>query len=149
MRHFEHTIHVDAPVQHVWDCYLDASRRQDWMPHLSHLGDFSGPLDTVGTTYVGTVQMAGHEVRATYTVLRVVPQTLYHEQSDIGPVDNRLWFEPEGDGTLVTIEVDYETPGHLSHVIQDLMNQRFLERQTRQMLADFKAMAEATVPVAV
>lgn len=148
MQHFEHKIHIDAPVQHVWDFYFDTSHWQDWMPRVSHPEDFSGPLDKVGTTYVGVVRMMGHEFRSTYKVLKVVPLTLYHEQGDIGPMDNRMWFEPEGDGTLLTIEIDYETPGHLPQVMQNLMSLRSMERQTRQMLADFKAMVEAAVPVA-
>jgi len=149
MQHFEHSIHIDAPVQHVWDYYFDTSHWQDWMPRMSYLGDFSGPLDKVGTTYAGAVRMMGHEFRSTYKVLEVIPGTLYHEQGDMGPMDSRMRFEPEGDGTLLTVEMDYEMPGHLPQVIQNLMSKSFMERQTLQMLADFKAMAEATVPVAV
>ena len=149
MQHLEHTIHIDAPVQHVWDFYLDTSHWQDWMPRVSYLGDFSGPLDQVGTTYVGGMRIMGHEFKATYEVLEIVPQRLYHERSDYGPGDNRIRFEPEGDGTLLTIESDWEMPGHLPKVIQDLMSKRWMERQVVQMLGDFKALAEATVPVAV
>jgi ligand-binding SRPBCC domain-containing protein len=148
MQHFEHSIHVDAPVQHVWDFYFDTSHWQDWMPRMSYLGDFSGPLDQVGTTYVGAVRWMGHEFKATYKVIEVVPQELYHEHGDMGPQDNRMRFEPEGDGTLVTIESDYEMP-RLPKVLQDLMSKSFMERQMIQMLGDFKAIAEATVPVAV
>ena len=37
-------------------------------------------------------------------------------------------------------------PGKLLGFIKDLMGKGWVERQTRQMLADFKALAEAKVP---
>jgi uncharacterized membrane protein len=148
MHHFEIATHIDAPVQHVWDFYLDSSHWRDWMPRVESL-EFDGPVDKVGTTYVGTMRILGHEFKSTYTVLEVVPGKLYHEHGDMASMDNLMRFESEGDGTLLTSVIDYEMPGHLPKVIQDLMSKSFMERQTRQMLDDFKAMAEATVPTAV
>lgn len=146
MQHMQDAIHIEAPVEHVWSFYLDTSHWSDWMPRAEYL-DFSGPLDKVGTTYVGGMRIMGHEMKATYKVVEVVPQRLYHEQSEWGPMDTRIRFEPEADGTLVTVESDYEMPGHLPKFIQDLMSKHWMERQARQMLGDFKALAEATVPV--
>ena len=37
-------------------------------------------------------------------------------------------------------------PGHIPGFIKNLMSRSFIERQTRHMLGDFKALAEATVP---
>ena len=37
-------------------------------------------------------------------------------------------------------------PGHLPGFIKDLVTKGWVERNTHQMLADFKALAEATVP---
>jgi uncharacterized membrane protein len=148
MQHFEDSIRIEAPVEHVWTFYLDTSHWSDWMPRAEYL-DFSGPLDQVGTTYVGGMRIMGHEMKATYEVVEIVPQRLYHERSEMGPMDTRVRFEPEGDETLVTMESDYEMPRHLPKFIQDLMSKHWMERQVRQMLEDFKALAEATVPVAV
>ena len=148
MQHFEDSLHIDAPIEHVWAFYLDTSHWSDWMPRAEY-SDFSGPLDQVGTTYVGGMRIMGHEMKATYKVVEIVPQRLYHERSDMGPMDTFIRFEPEGDGTLVTVVSDYEMPGYLPKFIQDLMSKRWIERQTRQMLEDFKALAEATVPAPV
>ena len=148
MQHIHEEIRVEAPVEHVWNLYCDTSRWKDWMPR-GQWSEFSGPVDKVGTTYVGTMRIMGHEFKSTYKVLEVVPQKLYHEHGDMASMDNLMRFEPEGDGTLLTSVIDYEMPGHLPKVIKDLMSKSFMERQTRQMLDDFKAMAEATVPVTV
>ncbi len=148
MQHMQDSIHIDAPVAHVWAFYLDTSHWSDWMPRAEYQ-DFSGPLDQVGTTYVGGMRIMGHEMKATYKVVEIVPEHLYREHSDWGPMDTQMRFEPEGKGTLLTVESDYEMPGHLPRFIQDLLSKRWMERQERQMLEDFKALAEATVPVAV
>ena len=38
-------------------------------------------------------------------------------------------------------------PGHIPGPLKSLMTKSFFDRQMRHMLGDFKAMAEATVPV--
>lgn len=147
MEHFQDSIHIAAPVEHVWAFYLDTSHWRDWMPRAEYM-EFSGPLDQVGTTYVGGMRIMGHEMKATYKVVEIVPQKLYREQSsDWGAMENRIRFEPEGDGTLLTVDSDYEMPGHLPKIVTDLMSKHWMERQVHQMLGDFKALAEATVPV--
>jgi uncharacterized membrane protein len=145
MEHFRDEVRIEAPVEHVWAFYLDTSHWSDWMPRAAY-SDFSGPLDQVGTTYVGGMRLMGHEMKATYKVIEIVPQRLYHERSDMGPMETFIRFEPEGDATRVIVESDYEMPGHLPGFIRNLMTKNWIERNTRQMLGDFKALAEATVP---
>ena len=147
MQHMQDSIHIDAPVEHVWAFCLDTSHWPDWQPRMQ-FSDFSGPLDQVGTTYTQVGRIMGHEMKATSAVVEVVPLRLYHERTtDMGPMDTYLRFEPEGAGTLVTLESDYEMPAHLPGFVKDLMSRAWIERQTRQMLQDLKALAEATVPV--
>lgn len=55
-------------------------------------------------------------------------------------------FEPEGGSTRVVVDSDYEMPGKLPGFIEDLASNGWVERQTHQMLADFKALAEAKIP---
>ena len=110
--------------------------------------DFSGPYDQVGTTYVSKMKMMGFEMKGTSTVVEVEPLKLIHEHTDDqGPQDTFFRFEPEGDATRVIVESDYEMPGHIPGFLKSLMTKSFFERQTRHMLGDFKALAEATVPV--
>jgi uncharacterized membrane protein len=148
MQHMQDSIHIEAPIEHVWGFYLDTSHWSDWQPRAEYM-DFSGPLDQVGTTYVGGMRIMGHEVKATYKVVEVDPPRLYHERSEWGPMDTWIRLAPEGSGTLVTVESDYEMPAHLPGFIKDLMSKRWIERQTRTMLEDFKALAETTVAVPV
>ena len=145
MDHYRDEIRIDAPVEHVWAFLCDTSRWHDWAPRME-TSDWSGPLDRVGTTYVSTFKMMGFEMKQTNTVLEVEPLKLIHEHTDDGPMDSFLRLEPEGDATRLVFESDYEMPGHIPGFLKNLMTKSFFERQTRHMLGDFKALAEATVP---
>lgn len=143
MDHIRLEILVNAPVGHVWEFYCDTSRWHDWMPRMES-ADFSGPVDRAGTTYVMTGKMFGFEFKSTYTIVEVEPLKLMHERTTSqGTQDNYLHFEREGDATRVTLESDYEVPAH----IPGFMTKGFFERNMRNMLEDFKVLAEATVPV--
>ena len=146
MEHYGTEIRIEAPVEHVWAFYCDTSHWPDWMPRGT-CSDFSGPIDKVGTTYVGTTKLMGHEMKMTYKVIEVDPPRLYREHSDDGPMDNVMRFEPDGEATRLIVEGDYEMPRMLPGFMKDLMKKGWMDRQLNQMLADFKALAEATVPV--
>ena len=60
-----------------------------------------------------------------------------------------LRFHPDGDATNCVIDAEYEMPGKMPGFVKDIMNKGWFERQTRNMLADFKAIAEAKVPAKV
>jgi hypothetical protein len=145
-----HSIHerirIEAPVEHVWAFLCDTSRWHDWDPR-SEYSDFSGPVDRVGTTFVETTELLGYEMKGTHEVLEVVPERLLHTRNDFGPTDIYYRFEPEGHATLVAIEGAYELPDNLPEHVRTVMSKTWGERYMRQQLHDFKALAEASVPV--
>jgi uncharacterized membrane protein len=145
MQHLRDEIRVEAPVEHVWAFLCDTSHLQDWMPRAETL-DWTGPYDQVGTTYVQKFKILGFEMKQTNRVVEVEPLRLIHEHTDDGPMDTFFRFEPEGDATRCVVESDWEMPGHIPGFVQNLMTRTWIERNTRQMLQDFKALAEATVP---
>jgi uncharacterized membrane protein len=145
MNHMHHEIRVEAPIEHVWAFYCDTSHWEDWMPRARY-SEFSGPVDKVGSTYVQTTRLMGHEMKATNTVVEVEPLRLIHEHTDMGPMESYLRFERDGEATRVVFDADWEMPGKLPGFIKDLVGKGWAERSTHQMLADFKALAEAKVP---
>jgi len=149
MEHIQIETRIGAPVEHVWAFLCDTSRWGDWMPR-GQFSDFSGPYDQVGTTYVSTMKMMGTEWKGTTTVVEVEPLKLIHEHTDDnGAQDNYIRLEPDGDATRMVFTTDYEMPGHIPGFLKGVMTRSFFERQMRHMLADFKTLAEATVPVPV
>ncbi len=145
MNHFHHEVRIEAPIDHVWAYLCDTSHWHDWQSG-QEFSDFSGPVDQVGTTFTSTSRMMGVEMKGTLTVLEVEPQRLVHLRSDF-PMDAFYRFAPEGDSTLMTVEGDYDMPGHIPGFIKNLMSKSWVDRQTRHQLENFKGLAEATVSV--
>ena len=145
MPHIHEEVRVEAPVEHVWDLYCDTSQWGNWMPR-GEWSEFSGPVDKVGTTYLSSSKFMGFEMKSKTEVVEVEPLRLIHEHQDTGPMEMYLRFEPDGDATNCVVEADYEMPGKMPGFVKDIMNKCWFERQTRNMLADFKAIAEAQVP---
>ncbi len=144
MQHMRIETHIEAPVEDVWKFYCDTSNWQDIMPRAKS-SEFSGPVDEVGTTYVTTMRLMGFDSKQTTEVVEVEPLRLIHEHGDVGHMDTFTRFEPDGEATRVVVESDYDIPGRWPGFIKDLMSKNWVERQTHQMLADFKALAEAEV----
>ena len=145
MNHMHHELRVEAPVEHVWAFYRDTSHWPDWMPRAKS-SEFSGPVDEVGTTYVQTMKLMGFEMKSMTTVVEVEPLRLIHEHTDQGPMESYLRFEPDGEATRLVYDADWERPGKMPGFIKELVNKGWAERHMRQVLADFKALAEAKVP---
>ena len=143
MQHIRDEIRVEAPVEHVWKFYCDTSNWTDFLPR-GNFSDFSGPVDEVGTTYVQSMKLMGFEMSQDVEIVEVEPQRLIHEHSDTGPMDNYFRFEPDGDATRVVFESDFEMPGKIPGFLKDMASTGWMERTTRNTLADFKTLAEAT-----
>ena len=146
MEHLREEIRIEAPVEHVWAFLCDTSRWHDWAPRMQ-TSEWTGPYDKVGTTYLETAKMMGFEMKQTITVVEVEPLKLIHEHTDSGPMDNWFRFERDGEATRLTIESEWEMPGHIPGFIKNLMSKNWVERNVHNMLGDFKALAEAKVPV--
>ena len=143
MQHMRIETHIEAPVEEVWKFFCNMSNWPDWMPRGT-FSDVSGPLDEVGTTYVGGMKLMGHEYKTKYEVVEVEPLRLIHERS--GNAEDWFRFEPDGDATNLIAESDWEMPGKLPSVIKDMMGKGWAERNFRNAMADFKALVEAKVP---
>jgi uncharacterized protein YndB with AHSA1/START domain len=147
MQHMREEILIEAPIDHVWKFLSDTSRSHDWMPRMEFT-EFSGPIDKVGTTYLSTGKMMGFEVKQKYTVVEVEPPKFFHQHSpDQGGADDYFKLESEGDKTRFIIESEWEMPAHVPGFLKNLMTTSFFERTARNMLQDFKMLAEATAPV--
>jgi ligand-binding SRPBCC domain-containing protein len=142
--HFRDEIRIAAPVEHVWACFSDTSRWEDWM-HVQ-FAEFSGPIDEVGTTFVQTARVMGFEQKWTVTIVEFEPLRLYHDHMEPGPMENYFRCESDGQATRFVLESDYELPAKLPGFVKRVVSSSWIERNHRKILADFKALAEATVP---
>ena len=143
MPHIRMETHIEAPVEHVWESWCDGSNWDELQPRAKHT-DFSGPLDRVGTTYVERMRFMGYEMKMTFEIVEVEPLRLIHERSEWQ--ENHFRFEPDGDATNFIVDTDVEMPGKMPGFIKDMLSKGMGERTMRNVLADFKALAEAKAP---
>ena len=144
MKHIREEIRINAPIDRVWQFFLDTARWEDWVQFK--YTDFSGPVDQVGTTFVEKARFMGFEMKSTLTVVEVEALRLVHWRNDQGPVDDYFRIEPDGDATHLILETDYEMPGKVPGFIKDVMTKGWFERYMRHTAEKFKALAEAKVP---
>jgi uncharacterized membrane protein len=137
---------VEAPIEHVYELAMDIGRQPDWNPYME-VTNVSGPLSTVGTTFDSTFHLLGQTVKSKGTVVESEPQRLLRLQGEgeSGTSDFIYRFEPIGETTRCTLDVEYEISGAMAPILDRLVYHGALERATRHMAENFKALAEAKV----
>ncbi len=152
MGHARVTHRIAAPIDHVWALAMAVDRLPEWNPYWE-VTSITGPFDAVGTTWDGTMKLLGRSFEGVGKVLEVTPPTYLHFQAtgrSIGPFDMRYTYEPIGDETLCTFDMEYEVPaGMLGGAIDKLFVERLIERQMKHMTENFEALADVKVPVGV
>jgi len=148
MGHIHHEVRIAAPIEHVFALACQLERQPEWDPYME-LRNVSGPIDKVGSTWDSTLKVLGHEFKSKGTVVEAEPRRLIHVHGvaeNGGTSDWFYRFEPAGDGTLGSLDIDYEVPGVVAGVIDRLVYHGALDRATRHMSENFAALAEIKVP---
>jgi uncharacterized membrane protein len=149
MSHIHQDILIEAPVEDVFALFGDTERLSEIkaIGGVEHsMSNFSGPMDQVGTTFDVKARVAGIESKGTNTVVEVEPNRLVRIRGFEG--DDMIYrFEPEGDGTRVSVDDEYVTTGVFSKLIDKVVLHNTMDRATRDFLEKMKEIAEAKVPV--
>lgn len=141
------SIFIDAPLEKVAEYGKNPNGWAHWYAHLSE------PKKLVGDGEVGTVG------EFTYSMLGMhLPMMVEVKEWSAGP-DKYVWsgtFEgplsgtqkvtylPNGDGTDVTLEIEYTVPGNIFGKIADLiLLEKVQENATVATLENLKAFCEA------
>ena len=105
------SVHVDAPVETVFDYVKDPGHFYDAMPEKmrAKLKAVNVTPEGVGTTYEWLQgHIAGFELVGVVTRQESVVNERIVDSSSTGPV--WTWtFEPDGDGTSLTLAFEYST----------------------------------------
>jgi uncharacterized membrane protein len=151
MGHILQTGHVDASPDRAFALALDAARIPEWNSSVIEVKEVTGSLDQVGSSYVSVLKLGGRRLEGRWEVSRVeAPRLLEFTGSAPGggraTATNR--FESAGDGTDLTIEIEYELPGGFVGGMADkLFVERATERDVKHSVENFKAICEAEVQV--
>jgi uncharacterized membrane protein len=154
MGHVHHEYHIDAPPDVAWALGRDPDRIPEWNTTTVSVKDVSGPLDRQGATYTTVSKIAGRPLEIQWRVERVDPGRLAEitasaPRGGTGRVTVR--YEPEGSGTKLAMDLDYELPmGFLGDVADKLFAERAMVRDVHHSGENFKALVEeeALLPAA-
>ena len=130
--------HIDAPPEVVFDLWTNLERQREWIGGVTEVVDVTGPVDVAGTTY--TV-MFGSTRSATQVLEADRPRRfVVHFGNWILRGRNSATFEPEGDGTLITVRLD--TEGLLPAIMARIFSLGSWRGSFRGELAHFARLAE-------
>ena len=150
MGHLQEQIHVDAPIEAVWDLVTDTQRLVEWQSGLVEVKDSTGKLDRVGAGYSPVFRFAGRKLEGHFEVSRIEKPNLLEFKGTSpggGKATQTLKLDRAGAGTDVSFEMDYELPGGFFGGIADkLFMERQIERDIKHSNANLKALCEAKVP---
>jgi uncharacterized membrane protein len=146
MGRVQNVVHIDAPVEVAWDVGRTAHRIPEWNTTVVSVKDATGPLDQPGAMYTAVLKIVGRPLEVRWRVDQVEPLRRA-ETTGVAPGGGTagvvVAYEPEGSGTRMTVDVDYELPmGFLGEVVDKLFAERAIERDVRHSGENFKALVE-------
>lgn len=139
------SVHVDAPVEKVFDYVKDPAHFYAAMPAGKHeknvLGNVKVAPEGVGTTYEWTAREFGIKVSGVMTRDEYVVNERIVDRSSTGPI--WTWtFEPDGAGTTLTLAYEYSTRIPLVDKVVDKIAWN-ADEYLETMLAVYKEAVEA------
>jgi len=151
MGHIRESIHVDAPIEQVWELSANCGRYLEWQTGIVEVRDCTSPIDHVGAKYIAVYKSMGRTLEVTVEVRRAEKPRLIENKVTV-PGGGRGTLlqtaEPAGGGTDLTFTMDYELPGGFVGGMADkLFMERAIERDIRHGNENFKALCETEVKV--
>jgi uncharacterized membrane protein len=150
MAHVKLTEHVDAPIERVFEMFIDVKRWPEWMPNATEIKEITGPLDKAGTKIRSVSGFLGRKLETRDEIVEAERPRLWKLASEGGGFKGTATYRltSTDQGTDVLVEADYELPaGFLGHVADRLFMEKTMERQMRHAAENLKALIEAEVRV--
>jgi len=143
MQTVENSTTINAPAQKVFEYIDDPMNDPEWLIGMVEVHDVEG-LPGVGRHFHWTFKMVGIPLKGQSTTIEHVPDRRTVTESQGGV--SSTWaadVEPEGEGTRLTMKVEYTVPvpvlGKLAEHLISRQNQRNLESS----MENIKHMLEA------
>ena len=149
MAHIEKSIHIDAPVEAVFEYSGTIATIPEWYTSMIEVRNASGPRAAAGVKYDWTFKMAGARFDGKAEFTEVVPNDHTRSRTEGGIPSQWHWrYAREQEGTRVTATVDYTVPGSLLGKLMDMLfierrNERDLEHALENLKAHCEVAAKA------
>ncbi|MDN5200649.1 SRPBCC family protein [Fulvivirgaceae bacterium BMA10] len=131
---YQSSVKVDAPVEKVWEVFVDESKLPYWMDGFQSIETISGKRNEVGSIYELVFLQGGEEIKLTETLKAFEPGKLFAMkiESDFLSSDTKVNFEQEGDQTIITAVNRVEGNNLFKKSICFLSKSTFQEMSTKQ-----------------
>ena len=143
MSRIEKSIFVNAPPEKIWDTATDPNQWADWYVGLKEVKSIVGD-GSAGTTAEMTFDMSGMKMQFKHTVLEWDHPRKWVGRTE-GAIDSTsTWtYEPEGEGTRMSVVMDYTVPGSVLGKIADkLVIERRNAEDMEKTLQNLKKLCE-------
>ena len=145
------TAHFNAPIDRVFELGTDFKRFPEWNVSYNEVKEVTGPTDQVGTKIFAVMQILGGFVEGSAEIVEVDPPRMLKmigSGANGGTLETVYHFTPNGAGTDMKIDLDYELPaGIIGQIADKIFVEKAIERAVRHSLENFQAFVEARVPV--
>jgi uncharacterized protein YndB with AHSA1/START domain len=133
------TTHVAAPMEVVFDLWINLDRMKEWVGGVTKVTDISGPVDRVGTRYTTWFG----RMKSPTEVIEAERPRLFATRfgNTILRGSNRTVLEPDGDGTRIT--ETFQTVGFLSAISARIFAAGSYRGSFKGELEAFARLAEA------
>ena len=136
------SIHIEAPVEKVFDCVKDPRYMPEGFAMPFEVKDVKLTEEGVGTYYSWATKTPGLRFEGFDVYTEFIPNQRITDRSSSGfPGDFTYSFEPEGSGMKLTAEVHHRSFWRipplmqLVEMVQGLMMERFLSAMKAEMEA--------------
>jgi uncharacterized membrane protein len=140
------TVLISAPLEQVFDLYVETARIPEWQTAISVTPLESRP-ELVGNEYLARYKVLGMPVKGRFRVVDAERPTYFRVEAQGGGI--RLWyattFTAVGPGeTRIDVDGDYDVPTLiLGRLVDRLFVERAVQRDADYAHANFKALCEA------
>jgi uncharacterized membrane protein len=137
------SITIDAPVEKVFAYVQDPTNLPEFWPSLLEVKDVE-QLSNGGTRFKFVYKMAGMQFTGTSEDTEVIANQRVVNRSRGGVESTMVWtYQPEGEGTEVTVETEYTVPVPLLGRLAEAVIVKLAENEGQLLLLNLKARMEA------
>ena len=138
----QHNVRVKASPLETTALVGDASRWPEWYPTVTEV-KITAPFPEKGGKVDIKTKQAGMSSSITETVLDYQPGKLALLQIEGRMSGHERWeFTPDGDGTRVSVTLDYTLPGVIGKFADALIGKRMASKSLEDALHNLEALLE-------
>ena len=137
------SITINAPVEKVFEFVTEPTNLPKFWPSLIDVSDVKRSRDQV-ESYHWVYKMGGVKFEGETELSEVLANQRVVAKNSGGIPSEFVWtYAPEGDGTKVTVDVEYKVPGAVLGRLAEPLVIKMNEREAETLLANLKGMMEA------